>query len=403
MPSNPTHLYVADEASLSVLVNRLKGNPRVAIDTEADSLHHYFEKVCLIQISIAHDHFIVDPLAGLDLAPLMAALSKCVLLLHGADYDLRMLRRDFGFHSVEVFDTMIAAQLLGYEKFGLAALVERVHGVVLNKHGQKADWSRRPLPPDLLEYARNDTVYLQTVADRLRDELHESGRLQWHQEVCRRLLLTIDHAAGNGVDLEKQWRIKGWHSLKSRRAQAILRELWLWRDDEAKRSDVPPFRVLGNEPLIQLSQWAVEDKSFSELPRLPRNCLGRRLRALKAAIVKGRNCPENELPRPLPALRHEHVPDMEHLINALRAIRDENANKLAIDPGVLMPTNLMTIIARGRPKDPTALRAIEELYDWQADLLGEQIIAAVREVLNGHFPKPATKTKSSSPANPPAA
>lgn len=394
MTSNPPYLYVADEESLSVLCARLRGTPRVAIDTEADSLHHYYEKVCLIQITVGNDHFIVDPLAGLKLDHLMELLAGCPLLLHGADYDLRMLRRDFEFQAVNVFDTMIAAQLLGYEKFSLQALVERVHGVVLDKHGQKADWSRRPLTSELLHYAQNDTAYLETVADKLREELEAAGRLAWHTEMCTDLLATVDVASQNTVDPDRQWRVKGWHSLKSRRAQAILRELWAWRDEEARRSDVPPFRVLGNEPMVQLASWAHENNGFTHLPRLPRNCLGRRLRALKDAITRGRNIPEAEQPHPLPVLRHEHVPDMDLHVKALRGLRDEFAAKLAIDPGLLLPVATLNIISRVRPRDPSALVESCGLYSWQVELLGEQIIAAVRGVLDSPQHRPPHRPRT---------
>lgn len=406
MTSNPPYLYVADDDSLSALCARLRGAPRVSIDTEADSLHHYYEKVCLIQITVGNEHFIVDPLAGLKLDRLMELLGGCPLILHGADYDLRMLRRDFEFEAVKVFDTMIAAQLLGYEKFSLQALVERVHGVVLDKHGQKADWSRRPLTQDLLEYAHNDTAYLETVADKLRDELEAAGRLEWHSEMCDELIATIDTASRVTIDPDRQWRVKGWHSLKSRRAQAILRELWTWRDEEARRSDVPPFRVLGNEPMVQLATWAHENNGFTHLPRLPRNCVGRRLRALRDAITRGRNTAEADQPLPLPVLRHEHVPDMDLHVKALRAVRDEFAAKLSIDPGLLLPVAMLNVIARVRPRDPSALVESCGLYGWQVDLLGEQIIAAVRGVLENpqgrppHRPRP--RRRPGAPKQPPS-
>ncbi len=391
--------HVTTPESLSSLVAQLAGGPRVCIDTEADSLHHYFEKVCLIQLSVGQEHYIVDPLAGLDLGRLMDALARCPLILHGADYDLRMLARDFGFRASEVFDTMIAAQLLGYEKVSLAALVERYRGIVLDKHGQKADWSKRPLSPSLLEYAYNDTCHLEIVADAMVVDLREAGRLEWHGEMCRELMNSITDTGGrNHAEPDRAWRIKGWHSLKARRAQAILRELWSWRDDEAQRADLPPFRVMGNESLVQLAAWAHDSNDFAGMPRLPRNCVGRRMRALRAAIAKGRATPESEYPKPIPARKFPHVPEMDRIATALRDVRNEQAARMKMDPGILLPASSLNEIARARPTTPEALHAVGCLYEWQEKALGGSVIQAVRAVLSGAAPAAAPSAKEQPPS-----
>ena len=171
-------VYVRDDAVLATLSDRIDSAARIAVDTEADSLHNYFEKVCLIQLSIDGAHYLVDPLAGLELRGFLEVLAAKPLIFHAGDYDLRILRASTGFRPTgDVFDTMIAAQLLGIEQIGLAALLDRCFAVSIGKEGQKSDWSQRPLSDKQLHYAVNDTRYLEALAERLADELHAKGRL----------------------------------------------------------------------------------------------------------------------------------------------------------------------------------------------------------------------------------
>ena len=183
------YVYVRERAAMESLIQRIGAAERVALDTEADSLHNYFEKVCLIQISLGSEHYLVDPLCGLDLSGLLEALAEKPLILHGGDYDLRMMRASMGFRPRgEVYDTMIAAQLLGFEQIGLAALVERFFEIMIGKAGQKSDWSRRPLRENQMRYAVNDTRFLERLAERVGDELGERGRIDWHRESCRAMV-----------------------------------------------------------------------------------------------------------------------------------------------------------------------------------------------------------------------
>ena len=201
-------IYVRAQTEVEKLIPRLAAAARVAVDTEADSLHNYFEKVCLIQLSIDGAHYLVDPLAGLELRQFFRVLAAKPLIFHAGDYDLRILRASTGFRpNGEIFDTMIAAQLLGIEQLGLAALIERYFGVAIGKEGQKSDWSQRPLSEKQLQYAVNDTRYLEALADRLAAELETKGRIEWHQESCRAMV----QASGrdNPRDPEEAWRLKG--------------------------------------------------------------------------------------------------------------------------------------------------------------------------------------------------
>ncbi len=245
------YIYVRERAAMERLIHGIDAAERVALDTEADSLHNYFEKVCLVQLSFAGQHYLVDPLCGLDLNGLSKALADKPLILHGGDYDLRMMRASMDFRPRrEAFDTMIAAQLLGFEQIGLAALIERYFAITIGKAGQKSDWSRRPLSESQLRYAINDTRFLEELADRMHGELSARGRVEWHRESCRAMVESTGH--DHARDPENAWRIKGAGRL-TRRQLAYLRELWRWRDQHARSANLPAFRVLGNPEILGLA------------------------------------------------------------------------------------------------------------------------------------------------------
>ncbi len=213
--------------ALEVCSLKIQSAPWAAVDTEADSLHHYHEKLCLLQVSIPSEDYVIDPLKNLELGSLVRILEKKALLLHGADFDVRILRRFFNFSPINVFDTMIAAQLLGYEKQGFADLAEKHCQVKLSKKAQRADWSERPLSEELLTYAANDTHYLKPIADKIREELVQTGRLDWHRQFCERMVQSAisEKEAKSPVGLE--WQLKGSKDLTPA-ALTILRELWNW-------------------------------------------------------------------------------------------------------------------------------------------------------------------------------
>ena len=242
---------IAEEKALADFVAKLATCDRIAIDTEADSLHCYFEKVCLIQISGGGEHQLVDPLADTDLQPLYDLICSRRLVFHGADYDLRLLRRTGRFEPVDLFDTMIAARLVGKTAFGLAALVKEYFGIELSKASQKANWAIRPLPQEMLEYAINDTRYLLEIADILESDLLRLGRLEWFQESRDRMIASAREVKER--DESTVWRITGSSAL-SPRAQAVLRILWFWRDAEARAWDRPPFHVIGNDDMLRVAE-----------------------------------------------------------------------------------------------------------------------------------------------------
>lgn len=370
-------LYISKTEQLPELLPHLETASRIAIDTEADSLHHYFEKVCLLQVSVPGVNAIIDPLEGIDLSSLLEVLSRKPLIIQGADYDLRMMKRDYDFNATQIFDTMLSAQLLGYERFSYAALVERHAGVVLSKHGQKADWSQRPLPEKLITYAAADTHYLLDVADRLEEELIQCGRLSWLDECCVRLLEYVADGM-RPADPERQWRVKGWHTLKPGKGWAYLRELWKWRDAEAQRVDYPPFKVMRNETLVEIAKWAQNGFPAAEMPRIPRNIQGRRRREMDAALATARNMSQAEWPKPLESTRRTLPALDEQVLGNIKAVRDQFAGELKIDPGFLLSTGNIAAITAAQPRTMEELRDSVNLYKWQMDLMGQEILESVQ-------------------------
>ena len=350
---------------------------RVALDTEADSLHNYYEKVCLIQLAVAGENYIVDPLAGLDLSRFFKALEKKQIILHGADYDLRMLRSSFHFQPEgRIFDTMLAAQLLGHERLGLAALVKHFFDVTLTKHGQKFNWSLRPLPLAKLVYASDDTRYLEPLADYLLEGLRELGREEWHRETCDALVLSTrkDRAPGDPEDI---WRIKGLKSF-SRKELAFVRSLWHWREKEAQKTNTPPFKIMGNALLQEVALWihSHPEQTVDRGPKLPRNCKGKRMDALNKAVRVARSLPEDQWPALKRKKGRQYVPFSTREIaqlDALRSACSRIAAKLGITASVLAPRSSLEAIVREKPGTMEEIMRSGRITRWQAGLLAPDI------------------------------
>ncbi|MBD3305543.1 ribonuclease D [candidate division KSB3 bacterium] len=385
-PANQQIDYI-DTAEDLVRVSELcRAADRIAIDTEADSLHHYFEKVCLIQISVGDAHLIVDPLAIDDLDPLLEVLAEKTLLFHGGDYDLHMLNEGYNFVPAgRVFDTMLAAQLLGHEQLGLAALVERYFHIKLPKDSQKSDWSKRPLPQKLLDYAMNDTRYLEQLVDILERELRRLGRIEWHREACDKMIETA--LRENVRDPEREWRVKGSSKL-SPPELSVLRALWYWRDEEARRIDRPVFMVLGNRYLVDFAKWAVKNRGkaidSSAGPKLPRNIRGRRLQGLNQTIRAASNSPRSDYPAKRPPKRQKKFkgkPD-DRVVAELSKVRDNLAEELQLPASVLAPKATLQALSAEKPLSEEAMVDRCPMMQWQAHLLADvflPILSRARE------------------------
>jgi ribonuclease D len=341
--------------ALAALSSEIAGFDPIALDTEADSLHCYFEKLCLIQISFDQRDLLVDPLAGLDLQPLFQILAGKLLILHGADYDLRLMRRTGFPEPRAVFDTMIAARLTGHAEFSLAALVKQHFGIELVKGSQKANWARRPLSGQMEAYARNDTHFLITLAGILENRLRELGRWEWFEQSCAKAIATsrIDKER----DADTAWRITGSSDLHGR-AAALVRALWLWRDAEARAADRPAFHILQNEKLIDSAARIDRGEEIS-LPHLSPSRQRRFSIAVQAALAM----PPEEWPRPIRKPRLRPTPEQERFFARLKTRRDATATQLQLDPALIAPKATLEQIAADPDSSPA------RLMPWQLALL----------------------------------
>jgi ribonuclease D len=369
-PESEGYTYVSKPGALESLVRCIDAVERVALDTEADSLHNYFEKVCLIQLSLGDEHYLVDPLCELDLSRFLEALAEKPLILHGGDYDLRMLRTSLGFRPrAEVFDTMIAAQLLGIEEIGLAALIERFFAITIGKVGQKSDWSRRPLSENQLRYAINDTRFLAQLAERLGGELSERGRVDWHKESCRAMVAST--ARDRSRDPEDAWRIKGAGRLTHRQL-AYLREIWHWRDQHARRANVPSFKIFGNQQILDLVRWAESHRGMPlDLgPKLPRNIRDALLQTLEKAIRRAAGMDQTQWPEQR-RLERDNLPSADFMaqVNALRGECARIAEELRVAASTLAPRAALEAIVQSRPRTVDEIRESAGLLRWQAELV----------------------------------
>ncbi|HZM06525.1 MAG TPA: HRDC domain-containing protein [Candidatus Saccharimonadales bacterium] len=349
---------IDSEGTLGEFLPRLRAADWLAVDTEADSLHAYPEKLCLIQLSTALGDELIDPLAPMDLQPLWLELKKHQLILHGADYDLRLLRKNHGFVPARIFDTMLASRLLGEREFGLVNLVKKWLNVALEKGSQKADWSKRPLTPRMEEYARNDTRYLKPLAGILEAQLREKGRLAWLEQSCERLI--AECATPTSPEPDLVWRVKGSHKL-GRAELAILREIWHWREQEAIAANKPPYFVLSHEALVEITLAMAENRLVDKW--LPRYFSPRRKDGLHDAIQKALTLPPEEHPafhRPIPKRQTEAE---RRRFNELELKRNKKAEELELDPTLIASRAMLLALAEDWNCHQT------ELMEWQRVLL----------------------------------
>ena len=355
---------------LEALDRRMEAD--VALDTEADSFHHYFEKACLLQLAWDGGAHLVDALAPLDLPALLQRLAPRRLLMHGADYDLRLLSRGYYFRATSLFDTMLAAQLLGEKEIGLAALLSTRAGVALDKTHQRSDWSARPLAPAMVAYAAADVLHLAALVESLTRDLEVKGRLGWHAEECARLAATI-FPAGREADPENDWRIKGTNALTDRE-RAFARTLWEAREARARALDLPPFRVLTNERLLLAARTAAGgERDPRKLFPGPRALPGSFATAVDEALAHAAALAPAGWPKARRGERIEVDPGLEREVETLKKSRDAKAAALGLDPGILASRAVLTAVARARRANGrlTADLLVEEggLSRWRAELI----------------------------------
>ena len=373
-PITPT--LVTDNTALRALAERLGRARRVALDTEAASFHRYVDRVYLIQASVDDESALIDPLLVDDLAPIGRILADPALevIFHDADYDLRILHRDYGFVGRRIWDTRVAAQLCGEQSFGLSALLEKHFGVRLSKQLQRADWSERPLTAAMIAYAAADTAYLPALRDRLADQLAALGRTHWASEEFLRLeAVRWSPRAEEG---EEFLAMKGAKALRPPQL-AVLRALWEWRNARSRELDRAPFRVLGNDVLLALAREAPETAdAMRRVHGVPESIARRHGPELLEVIKAARATPEAQWPRVVRRPRERPDPALEERVARLKALRTERATAIGLDPGLIGPNGTLAAIARAQPRTAADLDRVPDLRRWQREILGDAAVLA---------------------------
>ena len=375
--ATPSVAYLDTDASVSRFLDSIADARELALDTEGASFHRFVDRIYLIQVSTRREHAIIDPLRIGAPAALGALLENpdVEVVFHDADYDLRLLHQDYGWRVTNMFDTRIAAQLLGVNAFGLAAMLERSFGVKLDKKHQRADWSMRPLTPGMLDYAAQDTLHLLGLRDELESELEKKGRLSWAKEEFLRLEGTKWEPSSVA---EAFLRVKGARDL-TRRELALLRELVAWREAIALQLDRATFRVVSNDALLEIARTAPETTAALGLIKgMPRGMVERGGDDVLAAVQRGLAVAEDQLPNFPRAARWDKDPEFDRKVAALKAVRDEAAKRLDLDPGVLFSRERMETVVRRSPRTVEALGEIPELRQWQVAELGAGLVAALK-------------------------
>jgi len=390
-------LYLDDKEAVGRFIASIANTRAIALDTEGASFHRFIDRIYLLQLSTREASAILDPLT-IGVPDGLGALleSRNVeVVFHDADYDLRLLHQDYGWRVTNIFDTRIAAQLLGIKAFGLAALLERFFGVKLEKKHQRADWSMRPLTQGMLDYAAQDTEFLLELRDRLGNELEKLGRSSWAAEEFKRLEGT---QWGEEDARDAFLRVKGARDL-TRRQLALLRELVIWRDEVAGGLDRATFRVVSNETLLDIARLAPTSRAqLGAVKGMPRGILESRSADILAAAARGVAVPDSELPRFPRAQRWERDPDFDDIVSRLKSVRDAAAVRLDLDPGVLSSRERLEAVARRRPKSVEELAEIPDLLRWQIEQLGEDFVRALRAAPSSSGERPRAPAGDPAPS-----
>ena len=347
----PAPIYIDTAQALEQLIAALQSEKRVAVDTESDSLYVYHEKVCLIQFSTPAHDYLLDPLSGVDISPLGTIFSNPNIekIFHAAEYDVICLRRDFGFEFNHLFDTMQAARVIGFPKLGLSSLLEEYFGVMVNKRYQKANWGKRPLSQEMLDYARLDTHYLIPLREILFSRLEKLSRVKVAQEDFIRLSRVV--AAPN--DKPCYMSVRGYHTLDPQQL-AILNEVCIYRERIASQADLPPFKILGSKVLLETARHNPTSKEdLSNIPGLSPKLLHRHAKGLLEAVKNGQAQP------PL-YLNHHNKPSEAYIarLEHLKSWRLQRARKKGVASDVVLPREMLEELAKKNPKTDSELAAL---------------------------------------------
>jgi ribonuclease D len=377
-------IWVGKAAGFRAMMAHLRGEPTLAVDTESNSLYVYKEQVCLIQISVPGADYLVDPLALEDISDLGTLLAdpQVLKILHGAEYDVSVLHRDFGFALENLFDTMWASRILGWPAHGLAALLKTHFGVKLNKKYQRANWGVRPLPPAQLDYARLDTHYLLPLYEIQCRELDAQDR--WPQARHRFSRLVKTRWEAKGFDPEGFWRLPGARDLDGA-GLGVLRALYLYREERAQAENRPTFRVISNKALVSLAEQRPHHwRGLEKIKGVSRRMAKRYGRGMLAAIRRGEEQPLAWQDRPRNENGNRSWPNgrpsaAEHArFQALRAWRNETAEARGVEPDIILTNQILWAVAQRNPRNERDLARGEILARWQVDEFGDDLLAVVR-------------------------
>lgn len=374
-------VIIEDAEALAKACEEMRGEPVLGIDTESDSMYCYQEKVCLIQVSDRKQDYIIDPLAVKDLGPFLEILSdpNVVKVFHGADYDIVSLRRDFGCDIPNLFDTMVSSQILGLPKVGLADLVERFFDVKLDKKFQRHNWAKRPLLPEHLDYARGDSHFLLPLRELLTHKLQSIGRLGIAEEEFE--LLSQREWKERPFDPNDFIRIKHSSGLEEAGLR-VLRQLYVYRDKQAKDMNRPPYKVIPNQVLILIARKQPQSiESLNAIVRSGSTMVRRHGPAMVEAVKRGLEDTE-----PLPSRKRESGErpphggrETERLFQKLKNWRQDLVTKQKLPLAMSASNNQLKIIAGWRPKDLQALRELSDIRDWQVERYGKQWLSILGE------------------------
>jgi len=372
-------VVIETPAALARLAQKFQHAPAVAVDLEADSMYHFQEKVCLIQMATSQSSAVIDPLRLQDLESLRPVFANPAIekIFHGADYDVRSLFRDFGIEIAHLFDTQIACKFLGVKETSLEAVLQARFGVTLNKKYQRKDWSKRPLPDEMIAYAADDVRYLLPLNKMLAGELKGKGRLAWVQEECE-LLSRVRSPQNNHEPLFLGFKGSG---RLNPRSLAVLEALLQFRRRVAENKDRPLFKVFSNKSLLQLAvEKPANTKQLDECGVLSSKQLKMYGDELDEAIHRAQQIPSDNLPvypRKKNRAMHPAVPDR---IKVLKNWRDKKARALGVESTVLLNKSMMTALATERPVKLQSLDAVKELKEWQKNEFGNEIVGVLKRV-----------------------
>jgi ribonuclease D len=377
MPEIESSQPITDPGGLERLVQILAGQPVIAVDTESNSLYAYREQVCLIQFSTPQADYLLDPLALDDLSPLGSIFNDPGIqkTFHAAEYDLLCLKRDFGFSFQNLFDTMLAARILGRKEVGLGSMLEAEFNIQVNKRHQRANWGQRPLPDYLLEYAQQDTHYLIALGDKMEQQLEEKGLAALAQEDFRRLC----HVEANPENGKTAcWRVNGVNKLSPQQA-AVLQELCRYRDDVARQRNRPLFKVISDHTLHAIASNQPENmEELAALPGMTKHQVDRHGKALLQAVKRGQQ--SEPVHRPRNARPNEHYLVR---VEALKQWRKLKAKELEVESDIILPRDLLYVLASKNPSSVEDLEECLEEVPWRREQYGEEIMGVLKKTLPG--------------------